>query len=115
MCNTQKFTPGPWWFRINENSQYTTLTSEKESIILLDDVYSGFAECGRKLVMDIDERNARLISQSPAMYNSLKELSEEIDSIMVGEFGSDWADYFGPLFEMIQKSKVILAKADGVA
>ena len=33
----------------------------------------------------------------------LKSLAAEVSAIMAGEHGSDWADDYGPLFNMIEK------------
>jgi hypothetical protein len=60
---------------------------------------------------EIDKEVAILAAAAPELLHSLEELSSEIEAIMNGEHGSDWADHFNPLFEMLEKANKVIAKA----
>lgn len=38
---------------------------------------------------------------------ALAELRDEIEVVMHGEHGADWADHFTPLFNLVQKAKAL--------
>lgn len=42
----------------------------------------------------------------------LVELRDEIEVVMHGEYGADWADHFAPLFNLVQRAKTLEGSAD---
>lgn len=60
-----------------------------------------------------EQYNQKLIASAPELLYSLEELSSEIDAIMCGEHGKDWADHFNPLFEMLERANKAISKAEG--
>lgn len=45
---------------------------------------------------------------APDLYAAAEALTSEIEAVAAGEFGQDWADHYGPLFEYVERTKTIL-------
>jgi hypothetical protein len=63
------------------------------------------AELERELAYQKSRHTARFIVD---VTNALAALVAEVEAIMRGEHGSDWADNFGPLFENVEVAKRLL-------
>ena len=56
----------------------------------------------------LDERQRR-IHEILRLRAALNELQDEAQAVMHGEHGSDWADHFAPLFNLIQRAKALVS------
>ena len=68
-----------------------------------------FAQIGR-LEAKLAERDKRI-----AELEGLRPLLEELESICAGEFGKDWGERFGPLYELVQQSRAARSPTHPVA
>lgn len=100
-----KHTPGPW--HVGTKYPCRVISDTDKSIpafcCLPDDEGSE---------SDREKANARLIAAAPELLERAKALVSEVTAIARGEFGSDWADTYGPLFEILTRLKAAIAKAE---
>lgn len=76
----------PWtWTEKGKNSGYYSSLKDADGypIIMLHDIYTGYAECGEELVMEIDDPVALLIAAAPDLLAACKFVAQRLQG---------WAD-----------------------
>ena len=80
----------PWtWTEKGKNSGYYSSLKDADGypIIMLHDIYTGYAECGEELVMEIDDPVALLIAAAPDMRQALVDFLTYWNMDMVCQAG----------------------------
>lgn len=71
----------------------------------LENMYHSGGHCTEHEKQALIERIARLEAENERLSN----FRDEAEAVLNGELGSDWADQFGPLYELLIASR----KAEG--
>lgn len=102
-----KYTPGPWAVGGTFNPD-----SDTPTVNIWSRPAKPEHQSGRIIAQRVAEKNGPLIAAAPDLLEDGKALVAEVAAIARGEFGSDWADTFGPLFEKLTRFEAAIAKAE---